>query len=497
MNVLLVYPEFPDTFWSFKYALSFIRKKASSPPLGLLTIAALLPDDWSLKLVDMNVNKLQDTDILWADYVFISSMTIQKKSAQNVISRCNNLGASVVCGGPLFTMEYKDFVGVDHFILNEAEITLNEFLNDLYSGNPKMVYASDRYAEMQESPTPRWDLIKFNDYATMSIQYSRGCPFNCDFCNVTSLLGHRMRLKSSRQIINELDGLYKLGWREGVFFVDDNLIGNKKLLKEDLLPALIEWRKDKVGISFHTEASINLADDDELLRQMVKAGFIQVFIGIETPDNDNLIECSKKQNLNRDLIEDVRKIQRAGLQVQGGFIVGFDNDSPGTFQRLVDFIQHSGIATAMVGLLQAPIGTELYKRMEAAGRLIKNITGDNVDGGTNIIPKMNIDELTARYKNLLKHIYTPEMYYQRVMTFLKAYHLPKIKVSFSFKKTWQDLSALTKSIFRLGVFGRERKQFWNLFFWTLLNRPRLFPLAITMSVYGFHFRMVSERHLIE
>jgi len=341
MNVLLVYPEFPDTFWSFKYALSFIRKKASSPPLGLLTIAALLPDDWSLKLVDMNVIKLHDKDIHWADYVFISAMTIQKNSALHVISRCNNLETKVVCGGPLFTMEHEDFAGVNHFILNEAEITLKDFLIDLAFGNPQKVYTTDRYAEMQESPTPRWDLINFNDYATMSIQYSRGCPFNCDFCNVTSLLGHRMRLKSSRQIINELDGLYKLGWRAGVFFVDDNLIGNKKLLKEDLLPALIAWRRDKSGITFHTEASINLADDDELLHMMVEAGFIQVFIGIETPDNDNLAECSKRQNLNRDLIEDVRKIQRAGLQVQGGFIVGFDHDSALTFQKLFDFIQQS------------------------------------------------------------------------------------------------------------------------------------------------------------
>jgi radical SAM superfamily enzyme YgiQ (UPF0313 family) len=496
MKILLVYPEFPDTFWSFKYALRFIRKKASSPPLGLLTIAAMLPDDWSLKLIDMNVHKLKDAHIAWADFVFISGMTIQKDSSLDVISRCNDLGTRVVCGGPLFTMEYTDFAGVDHFILNEAEITLKEFLNDLQAGTPKKIYATEEFAEMRESPTPRWDLIHFNDYATMNIQYSRGCPFNCDFCNVTSLLGHRMRLKSSAQIIAELDGLYARGWRAGVFFVDDNLIGNKKLLKEDLLPALIDWRRDKGGVAFNTEASINLADDDQLLHMMVEAGFNQVFIGIETPEHDNLVECSKNQNLNRDLVEDVRKIQRAGMQVQGGFIVGFDNDSPGTFRRLVDFIQQSGIATAMVGLLQAPIGTALYKRMEAAGRLIKNISGDNVDGGTNIIPRMHIDVLTARYKKLLTHIYTPEMYYQRVITFLKEYHLPKVKLSFSVKKIWQDISALTKSIVRLGIFGRERKQFWNLFFWTLFNRPRLFPLAITMAVYGFHFRMVSERHLI-
>lgn len=495
MNVLLVYPEFPDTFWSFKHALKFIGKKASSPPLGLMTIASMLPEDWNVKLIDMNVAKLSNANINWADYVFISAMTVQKTSAKSVITRCNDLETPIVCGGPLFTTEPEDFDGVDHFVLNEAEITLKEFLIDLESGKPKEIYSTTEFADMHTTPAPNWDLINANDYATMSIQYSRGCPFNCDFCNVTALLGHRMRLKTPTQILCELDGLYERGWRGGVFFVDDNLIGNKKILMDELLPALISWRKDKSGISFHTEASINLADDEQLIAQMVAAGFHQVFIGIETPVDENLVECSKRQNLNRDLVEDVRKIQRAGMQVQGGFIVGFDNDSPGTFQSLVDFIQKSGIVTAMVGILQAPIGTELFKRMEQAGRLIKNMTGDNANGKTNIIPKMNVDLLSARYKELIKHIYSPEIYYQRVRTFLNEYKLPKIKINFSLSKIWQDISALFKSIFRLGIFGKERKQYWQLFFWTLFTKPRLFPLAITLSVYGYHFRKVSEMHI--
>jgi len=495
MKILLVYPRFPDTFWSFTHALKFVHKKASSPPLGLLTVANILPRDWDKRLVDMNVQKLKDKDLDWADFVFVSAMTVQRESAKDVIHRCNIIGVKVVAGGPLFTTECKSFEGVDHFVLNEAEITLAEFLQDLEFGQPKEAYSTASFADMQKTPTPLWDLINFKFYATMSIQYSRGCPFNCDFCNVTALLGHRMRLKTSNQIITELNSLYKKGWRSGVFFVDDNLIGDKKALKNDLLPALIEWRKDKSGIYFHTEASINLADDPELMDMMVEAGFNQVFIGIETPDENNLKECSKRQNLNRDMVADVRKIQQAGMQVQGGFIVGFDSDSPSTFQHLIDFIQKSGIATAMVGILQAPIGTILYERMQKAGRLIKNISGDNVNGSTNIITRMNIDELKNRYRKLIRQIYSPEFYYHRVKILLQEYRLPSIKPHISFDKIWRNFNALIRSIFQLGIFGKERKYYWKLFIWTLFNKPRLIALAITYSIYGYHFRRVSEDHI--
>lgn len=496
MNTLLIYPEFPDTFWSFKHALKFIRKKSSAPPLGLLTIAAMLPEEWYLRLVDVNIRKLRKKDLQWADMVLISAMTVQRDSAKEIIQSCNDVGVRVVAGGPLFTTEPEAFEGVDHFVLNEGELTLPAFLDDIATSKAKPSYQTNEFADMHTSPTPRWDLINLNDYAGMSIQYSRGCPFNCEFCNVTALLGHRMRLKKSQQIIAELDGLYNAGWRRGVFFVDDNLIGNKKLLKQDLLPALIEWRKDKEGMTFNTEASINLADDPELMRLMVKAGFNKVFIGIETPDEDNLAECNKKQNLNRDLIRDIRKIQHAGMQVQGGFIVGFDNDNQGTFQQLIDFIQKSGIVTAMVGILQAPIGTKLYVRMQEAGRLLKNMSGDNVDGSTNIVPKMNIQQLRDYYKNLLEHIYSPKVYYQRVKTFLKEYELPKVKVHIDLPMIWQNMSAFMKSIFKLGILGAERQEYWRLFFWTLFNKPRLFPLAIEFSIYGYHFRRINEMHVV-
>ena len=385
MNILLVYPEFPDTFWSFKHALRFIRKRALSPPLGLLTVAALLPKDWGMRLVDLNVtSRLRQKDLAWADMVFLSAMTVQRSSAHAVAQRCRAAGVPVVAGGPLFIGEYQDFPEVDYFVLNEAELTLPPFLRDLASGRPQRLYATAEFADIEQSPRPRWDLLDLKRYASMSLQYSRGCPFNCDFCNVTALLGHRPRTKSAAQVIAELDALYARGWRGGIFFVDDNFIGSKARLKRELLPTLVKWQRGGRGVTFNTEASINLADDPKLMQMMGDAGFDTVFVGIETPDETCLRECSKKQNTGRDLVADVKKIQRAGLQVQGGFIVGFDSDTPSIFRRQIAFIQKSGIATAMVGLLQAPPGTRLFDRLHRENRIAGFTSGDNVDGTTTV-----------------------------------------------------------------------------------------------------------------
>ncbi len=326
MKVLLIYPEFPDTFWSFKHALKFIRKKSSAPPLGLLTVSSMLPKLWEQRLIDLNVQSLSNKDLDWADMVFISAMTVQRDPAKRVIDRCKNAGLPIVAGGPLFTMEFDQFDDVDHLVLNEAEITLPEFLSDLDQNQARRIYTTEQYPDLRKTPSPQWSLLNHNHYDSMPLQFSRGCPFNCDFCNVTALLGHRPRIKSAEQILVELDDLYNLGWRSSVFFVDDNFIGNRRYLKEELLPALARWRKGKTGFSFNTEASINLADDDELIQLMVEAGFNKVFIGIETPDNLSLEECNKKQNVNRDLVGDVKHLQRSGLEVQGGFIVGFDTN---------------------------------------------------------------------------------------------------------------------------------------------------------------------------
>jgi radical SAM superfamily enzyme YgiQ (UPF0313 family) len=492
MNILLVYPEFPDTFWSFKHALSFIQKKASSPPLGLVTIAAMLPGDWNKRLVDMNVTTLKDEDLDWADMVFLSAMIVQRSSAKEVTARCTAVGVPVAAGGPLFTAEPENFPEVDHLILNEGELTLPPFLQDLNEGCPQRVYSSDEYADIETSPLPLWELVDIHKYDSLSIQFSRGCPFNCDFCNITALLGHRPRTKNAQQIIAELDCMYALGWRRNVFFVDDNFIGNKKVLKQEILPALIEWRKDKIGCGFITEASINLADDEELMQLMVAAGFRSVFVGIETPDEISLEECHKVQNKGRNLVDSVRELHRRGLQVMGGFIVGFDSDTPSIFQRQIEFIQESGIVTAMVGLLQAPRGTQLYERMEKEGRLTDDMTGDNVDGSTNIIPKMDVKVLKRGYEEILSNIYGPRLFYERVRTFLTTYNPAHAPV----RLEKQEILAFFRSVYQLGIKGIERVHFWKLFFWTLFTCPKKFPLAITFSIYGYHFRKVWERTLV-
>jgi radical SAM superfamily enzyme YgiQ (UPF0313 family) len=488
MKALLIYPSFPDTFWSFRHSLKFIRKKSAFPPLGLLTVGAMMPVEWSKRLIDLNVEKLTDEDLAWADCAFISAMVVQRKSAQQTIARCKEAGLKVVAGGPLFTSEYERFDQVDHFVLNEAELTLPAFLADYDRGNAQRIYTTPEYADIQHTPIPIWELINLKRYATMSIQFSRGCPFNCDFCNVTALFGHRPRIKSASQIIAELDNLYDRGWRGQVFFVDDNFIGNKKYLMTQLLPALIEWQKDRKGFLFNTEASINLADNEDLMHTMVEAGFDTVFIGIETPDEESLAECNKKQNKNRNLIESVKSIQRTGLQVQGGFIVGFDSDGPSIFQNQIDFIQKSGIVTAMVGLLQAPPGTKLYERLKKEGRLRGLLSGDNVDGTTNIIPKMDMRQLLKGYEKILHNIYRPRPYYKRIKTFLREYKAPKIQIPVDF----QRFLAFFRTSIRIGIFGKERIQYWNLMVWTLCRCPKLLPLAITLAIHGHHFRKVCK-----
>ena len=484
MNVLLLYPEFPDTFWSFKHALKFIRKKASLPPLGLLTVAAMLPPEWVARLVDVNVRKLRDKDLSWAEVVFVSGMIAQRDSARELIARCRAAGKTIVAGGPLFTLEPEQFPEVDFFVLNEAEMTLPDFLRDFERGGARRVYASAEFPDIRRTPAPIWELADLRRYASMSVQFSRGCPFDCEFCNVTAMFGHRPRTKATAQVIAELDNLYRLGWRGGIFFVDDNFIGNKRALKEDLLPALIQWRKRRRGISFFTEASINLADDEDLLRLMAEAGFDQVFVGIETPEEAGLAECNKRQNQKRDLVADVKRIHHAGLQVQGGFIVGFDSDTPTIFQRQIEFIQNSGIVTAMVGLLQALPGTKLHQRLGRQGRLIVQTTGNNGDGTTNFIPRMNREKLHEGYKSLVGHLYAPGPYYRRIRTFLREYRPRRIPGRWN----WHYLLTFVHASVRLGVFGRERFHYWGLLLWTFFRRPSLCPLAVTLSIYGHHFR---------
>ncbi|MGH7973420.1 MAG: B12-binding domain-containing radical SAM protein, partial [Limisphaerales bacterium] len=353
LKILMVYPEVPETFWSLTHALRFFGKRTWSPPLGLMTVAAMLPKEFETRLIDLNVDPDWEKQLPWADYVFVSSMDVQRASARKVIDRAKAAGKKVVAGGPLFTSDPGPFADVDHLVLNEAEITLPEFLADLAKGEAKHCYTTTEFADVSASPAPDYGILDDSGYGAMSIQFSRGCPYQCEFCDVTALFGRRPRSKTSAQILMELDSIYNTGWRGKIYFVDDNIMGNRPYLKKELLPAIIKWKQGKKGISFHTQITMNLADDQEMIEQMYEAGFDWIFIGIETPDQGSLAECNKKQNMRRNLVEQIHLLQRNGLQVQAGFIVGFDHDPLDIFQRQYDFIQTSGIVMAMVGLLQA------------------------------------------------------------------------------------------------------------------------------------------------
>jgi len=492
LKILLVYPQYPDTFWSFRHALKFIFKKAAFPPLGLLTVAAMLPGEWEKKLVDLNTTALTDKDISWADYVFLSAMVAQQNSAREVIDRCKKLGTKIVAGGPFFNPRYEEwgFDDIDHLISGETEDILPLFVEDLEKGCARHIYKSDEFPDIRRTPVPLWSLVDRKKYLSMSIQYSRGCPFNCEFCDIVILNGHRPRTKDKSQVIAELDALYDIGWREGVFFVDDNFIGNKRKLKSEILPAIIRWMEEKKHpFSFYTEASINLADDEELMRLMTAAGFDMVFVGIESPNEESLVECNKLQNNKRDLLAAIKKMHNYGLQVHGGFIVGFDSDPLSIFKSQIDFIQKSGIVMAMVGVLMAPPGTRLYKRLKNENRILPEVSGDNTDGSTNLIPKMGREALASGYKHVVDTIYAPKQYYERIRTFLREYRpggKGVVKVSLV------NLVAFIRSIWALGFKEKGRIHYWKLVAWTLLKKPKTFPLSMALAIEGFHFRKVAE-----
>lgn len=487
MNLLLVYPKYPDTFWSFKTVLHFVSKKAAFPPLGLMTVAAMLPQEWGKKLVDVNVSELTEEQILWADMVFVSAMIVQKESAQEIISRCKALDKTIVAGGPVFTTQHENFRGVDHFVLNEAEVTLPLFLDDLKNGKPKPMYTSIERPDITKTPLPLWSLIRLNDYATMPIQHSRGCPFNCEFCDIVIMNGNIPRTKTPEQLILEVQALYDAGWKGQVFIVDDNFIGNKANVKK-MLPTLIEWqKKHRYPFSFLTEASTNLADDKELMQMMSKANFNKVFLGIETPNIDSLKECGKIQNVSRNLTDTIRTIQQNGMQVMGGFIVGFDSDTESVFDSQINFIQKAGVVTAMVGMLTALPKTRLWNRLKREGRLLSDSTG-NIDANLNFVPKMDKAKLIAGYRKILSTIYSPKFYYSRIETFIKNYK-PTAKGRFS----WQNVHSLFESMWQIGILSKARLYYWKLLFKTLFTKVKALPPAIELAVHGLHFEKVAKK----
>ena len=488
MKVLFLYPEYPDTFWSFKYVLNFISKKAAFPPLGLLTIGAMLPEKWQKKLVDLNVEELTDEDLKWADMVFLSAMIVQKKSAQKIIDRCRALRKKVVAGGPAFTTQHEEFTGVDHFILNEAEITLPLFLDDLRKGKPQEIYSSDKKPDISKTPIPLWSLINIHDYATMAIQYSRGCPFNCEFCDIVIMNGRTPRSKTPEQMKREFQSLYDTGWRKSVFIVDDNFIGNRKEVKK-MLPILIEWQKEhNYPFTFLTEASTDLANDIDLMQMMIRANFFKVFLGLETPDKESLKECGKFQNTSRDLVKAVHTIHNHGMQVMGGFIVGFDNDTEAIFESQIKFIQQIGVVTAMVGVLTALPQTRLWHRLKEEGRLLSEASGENTDGKLNFMPRMGIKTLHDGYKKILASIYAPKQYYQRINTFLENYTPTAIT-----RIQKQDIFAFFRSAWRVGILSRARFHYWKLLIKTFLKKRMALPIAVELAIYGLHYEKIARK----
>jgi len=491
MRALLVYPKYPVSFWSFKHALKFIGVKAVHPPLGLLTVAAMLPGTWDQRLIDLNVRPLLDADLRWADIVLISAMAIQIDSVREIVIRCKSAGLRTVAGGPLFTIEPEEFADIDHLVLNEAETTLPQFLADLEHGRAGHVYASASRPPLETTPVPDWDLIRLDDYATMSLQYSRGCPYDCEFCGITSLYGRKTRTKSAGQFIAEIDALYARGWRESIFVVDDNFIGNKAKLKKEILPAMIRWGKEhNFPFDFITETSINLADDEELMSLMAQAGFAQVFIGIETTSEESLIECNKFNNINRDLLASVKKIQNSGMSVSAGFIVGFDSDTPAIFDRQIDFIQRSGIVTAMVGLLNAPKGTRLFDRLKNENRLLSTFSGNNTEFSINFIPAMNAQKLIDGYRRIVTTIYSPAQYYERILKLFEDFKPIKRSIVSRFRLRY--IKSFLMVMFYFGLLEKGRRHYWRLLFKTLLKHPGLLPDALVFSAYGLHFRKIFD-----
>jgi radical SAM superfamily enzyme YgiQ (UPF0313 family) len=488
MKILLVYPPTPETFWSFKHVLRFVSKQSAFPPLGLLTLAALLPTEWDLRLVDLNVEPLSNDDLRWADYVMLSAMIVHKAAVTDLVERCHRFSKPVIAGGPLFSTGRAAFPKIQHFVLGEAEEIMPQVVADLRAGTLRPTYAAPDRPDITRSPAPRWDLIDFRHYVSMAVQFSRGCPFDCEFCDIPGLNGHVPRTKSPGQLIAELEQLRLRGWKDMVFVVDDNFIGNKKQTKS-LLRELIRWRtRTRASMGFLTEASTNLADDPELCDLMVRAGFKKVFVGIETPSEQSLEECRKLQNCRRDLARTVKILQEAGLEVMGGFIVGFDHDGTDIFKRQFDFIQRSGVVTAMVGLLNALPETRLYRRLKKEGRLEADTTGNNTEARLNFRPKLSREFLINGYRDLMKRLYEPRHYYQRIRTFLDRQKPCGPRLRFS----QADLEAFVKSLWLLGVWHRGRLAYWRLFITALLRRPRQFPKAMELAIMGYHFRRVAS-----
>ncbi len=484
MRVLLVNPRFPDSYWSGRHSLSFVGRKSLLPPLGLVTVAALLPQRWSFRLVDLNVEGLSDEQIRGADVVMLTGMLVQKPSLHETLARCRALGVRTVVGGPYATALPEELAdAADHVVVGEGEDVLPVLAAELEAGRAQPCYREEGKPDLSRAPVPRFDLLEPRHYHQMCVQYSRGCPFTCEFCDIIVMYGRKPRTKTAAQMTAELEAILATGFSGDVFFVDDNFIGNKKAVKQ-MLPELADWRRrTRAPLEFYTEASINLADDDRLVDLMTEAGFTSVFVGIESPSAESLKETKKLQNLKRDLVSQVHGLLERGLDVWAGFILGFDSDGPDIFDRMTRFIQSAAIPYAMVGMLGALPNTPLYHRLEREGRLRPEQSGDQF-GLTNVITKLPVAQMIAGYRKVLETVYNPEVYFERCRANLARW---KPAPGSMRRLRGRDLLAAARAMVGQGVRGPYRRAYWRFLRWVAQHHPAKLSRAIAQAAAGHHY----------
>ena len=489
MKTLLIYPEFPPTFWSYEKILELVNRKVLLPPLGLITVAAILPQTWEFKLVDRNITTVTEAEWNWAELVILSGMIVQKSDFIAQIQEAKKRGKLVAVGGPYPTSVPHEIesAGADFLILDEGEITLPLFVEAIERGETSGVFRTTEKPDVTSTPIPRYDLLELDTYDSMSVQFSRGCPFQCEFCDIIVLYGRKPRTKTPEQLLKELDYLYELGWRRGVFMVDDNFIGNKRNVKL-LLKALKVWQAEhQYPFRFNTEASVDLADDAELMELMVQCNFDAVFLGIETPDTSSLELTKKYQNNRSPLLEAVDKIIRAGLRPMAGFILGFDGEKPGAGSRIIDFVEQAAIPTALFSMLQALPNTALWNRLETEGRLINPKKFDiNQTTLINFIPTRPVEEIAEEYIETFWQLYDPERYLERTYRCFLKLGAPQCHPPAKFPSL-VDLKALAIVIWRQGFKRKTRWKFWLYLFSIIKQNPGVWEHYLTLCAHNEHF----------
>jgi radical SAM superfamily enzyme YgiQ (UPF0313 family) len=496
VKALMVWPRFPPSFWGFEGVLEMLPEHAMTPPLGLITVAALCPASWTLRLIDHAFDELRDEDLLWADLVMISAMHAQRADARAILARARALGRRTMIGGPWASSDPDGVVAIaDHVLVGEAEEVFAGIAAELEQGGARGLYHAVDKPDMTRSPIARFDLLKMDKYTSMPVQFSRGCPFQCEFCDIITIYGRRPRTKTPAQMIAELDTLRKLGWRNEVFIVDDNFIGNSREALQ-LTRALTEWQKlHKRPFSLYTEASIDLADRPELMASMVEANFMYVFIGIETPSAEALKGSKKFQNLRRDNVEQVRTIQESGLWVLAGFIVGFDSDDETIFDRQLEFINRTAIAWAMAGVLQAPPTTALFDRMRKEGRLIENSEATSNFSAPNFRTVLPLPVLLRGLSRLLANLYEAEPFFDRALRSLEIWR-PRPTQKPPDLPMMYNLRVLFASIWRQGICSSYRRAYWRFLsqlLWKWSREPAKLWLGFMVLLSAHHFLIYSHQ----